>query len=400
MSAISAVTATPVNIPLKAPYEWNFGFVGGCSRTIVEVETSDGVVGLGEAPSPWDAPLIEEVLGPLLLGGDPRDHPGCEARCLPWLRELNSIADFSTLRAYTGIEMALWDIAGKLADRSVSELLGGRAHEYVPFTEYFAFRVGEEDSPAEVARYCVEMAETWGAKRFEGKVGARALDTEVAMVREIRAGLGDQVPIRIDANMAWPAVTARSALHRFEELGVESVEEPVSTLSELAAVRPTTNLGFSWHEPQLNEAVRLGVPDAFVVQMGMFGGIRRTLRFAAACQQFGIGFWFKSPDAGVATAAQLHVSATLDQLLPSQSLLRWHADDVLAEGPFVPRDGVLPVPAGPGLGVTLDRSALARCAERYAREGSYDFRPRSGPAVLGNAVTGDGPMDIVTPTSS
>ena len=120
----------------------------------------------------------------------------------------------------------------------------------------------------------------------------------------------------------------------------------------------------------------------------MFGGIRRTLKFMAACEEFGVNVWFKSPDAGVATAAQIHITAAVESVTePSQTLLRWHADEVIAEGPFVPKDGEVPPPDGPGLGVTLDPVALARCAERYASEGSLDFRPRGAPVTASRAVS-------------
>ena len=87
---------------------------------------------------------------------------------------------------------------------------------------------------------------------------------------------------------------------------------------------------------------------------------------------FGIGFWFHSGDTGVASAAYLQLSAALEPIRePSQALFHWYADDVIAEGPFCPRRGVLPVPEGPGLGVTLDAGALARCHERFLAEGAF-----------------------------
>ena len=383
MGTVVAVRATPISIPLEGAYEWSCGYVAGFSRTIVEVEDSDGVIGIGESPSPADADAINHVLGPNLIGANPYDLADCERRCLPLMRELRTITDLSSLHAYTGIEIALWDIVGKLEGRPLYSLLGGRARPAAPFTEYFCFRDGFEQTPLEVAGYCAQMIELHGARALEGKVGARDLETDVAMVREIRAAVGEAIPIRLDANMAWTTAQARLALRRFEEFNILSVEEPVATLEEMARIRATTTIGFSAHDADLKEAVRLGVPDAFVVQFGMFGGIRRTLNFMAACEEFGVNVWFKSPDAGVATAAQIHVTAATDSLTePSQTLLRWHADEVIAEGPFVPKDGEVPPPDAPGLGVTLDPIALARCAERYASEGSLDFRPRGAIAAV------------------
>ncbi len=87
-----------------------------------------------------------------------------------------------------------------------------------------------------------------------------------------------------------------------------------------------------------------------------------------------MGFWFYSGDLGIATAAYLHVAAATEYLdRPSQSLLRWTTDDVIAGGPFRRSAASLEVPTGPGLGVELDEPALARCAERFARDGAYAF---------------------------
>jgi glucarate dehydratase len=127
-------------------------------------------------------------------------------------------------------------------------------------------------------------------------------------------------------------------------------------------------------------AAALGAPDAIVIGLAFCGGIAGTRRFVAECEAAGIAFWFYGGDLGIATAAYLHVAAATPYLeRPSQSLLRWTADDVVAGGPFAPEGGVVPVPTGPGLGVELDESALARCVERYAREGAYDFY--SGPPL-------------------
>jgi glucarate dehydratase len=145
-------------------------------------------------------------------------------------------------------------------------------------------------------------------------------------------------------------------------------------------LRPHTSMSFSAHHVDLRRAVDLGVPDFFVLNLVELGGIRRTVEFVRACEMFGIGFWFHSGETGVASAAYLHVSAALEPIRePSQALFHWAADDVIEQGPFCPRNGRLAVPTGPGLGVTLDRAALARCHERYLREGEYPSGEASRP---------------------
>jgi glucarate dehydratase len=375
---IHAIHATPVNIPLEAPYRWSVGVYPGFSKTIIEVETSEGVTGIGEAPSARSAALIEHYLAPALIGADPRDLADCERRALPPARVSKNTEDSSAQYAFGGIEMALWDIAGKLAGQSVARLLGGRVRDEVAFTEYFAPRLrhdghGGEDSPAAIAAYCARMAEEHGSTAFEGKVGVYDVSTEVAIVREVRAAIGDDCLLRVDANMRWTVAAARHALRRFENYNVDSIEDPVGSFEEMARLRETTRISFSSHDPSLKSAVRLGVPDAFCLNLAALGGIRRTVAFVGACRELGLDVWFYSPDTGVANAAYLQVAGAMSWISqPSQTLLRWHSDDVTEEGPPQPEGGVISVPDEPGLGVTLDPSALARCAERYASEGEYN----------------------------
>jgi glucarate dehydratase len=134
---ITAIRATPVNLPLEAPYLWALGEHPGFSKTIVEVETNQGLVGLGEAPSHADAATIDG-LAARLIGADALDIAGAEARCLPEVRTSVNTDDASVLRAFGGIEVALWDLRGKLWDVPVATLLGGAVRNAVSFTDYFA----------------------------------------------------------------------------------------------------------------------------------------------------------------------------------------------------------------------------------------------------------------------
>ena len=374
---IASIRATPVNIPLEAPYRWKAGLFPGFSRTIVEVEASNGLTGIGEAGSSEAARIIHDHLAGRLIGEDPINLGACERAALPPHRVAQNTDDDAVTRAYGGIEIALWDLRGKLEHKSVASLLGGAVRTKIPFTEYFAFRLFSdqrgETSPVDIAAYCERMVAEHNAQYFEGKVGAVDPRRELAMLHEIRAAIGDEIPIRLDANMAWSTVEARAMLRRLERFDIASIEEPVASLDELARLRQSTTIAFSSHEPAIQRVPELGVPDAFVLNLTALGGIRRTVAFICACEAFGVGFWFYSPDTGIATAANLHVAAAIDGITgPHQSLLRWHTDDVISGGPFVVKDGVLPVPSGHGLGVSLDRHALQRCHERFLSEGSYD----------------------------
>jgi glucarate dehydratase len=379
VSRIAKVEAWPVNVPLEAPYEMAPGIVAGIHRTVVRVTTEDGVVGLGEAASPADANALGCDVGPTFVGRDTAEALaalGGRERPAPVHRSDSQVLVDNPL---AGIEIALWDIAAREADVPLHRLLGDTARTEVAFTEYFACRHGRESSPAEVAAYCARMAEEHDSPAFEGKVAVRPPEEDVELVREVRAAIGDRL-LRLDANMGWRLDTARKALDALGPFDVANVEEPVGSFAEMADLRRSTDIPFSSHIPDVALAAELDVPDAVVIGLGFCGGIAGTRRFIAECEGAGVGFWFYSGDLGIATAAYLHVAAATPYLdRPSQSLLRWTTDDVIAGGPFTPERGVIAVPDGPGLGVELDETALARCVERFAREGPYDFY--SGPPL-------------------
>jgi len=103
------------------------------------------------------------------------------------------------------------------------------------------------------------------------------------------------------------------------------------------------------------------------------GGIQRTVSFIQACAELGVQVWFWSADTCVENATYLQGASAVEGLSePSQTLLRWHADYVIAEGPFQPEGGAVRVPDEPGLGVTLDRAAPTRCHQRFRDSGPYD----------------------------
>jgi glucarate dehydratase len=368
---IADVRATPVNIPLRAPYRFSYGSIASLTKTIVEVLTDEGVTGVGEIAS-GDASSAVTAMRERLTGLDVLDLNEAERRCVPAMRTTPWGDVLGARRAFGGIEMALWDARGRAEGRSVAELLGGVVRAQVPVTEYFSYQIGAESTPAEVARYCARMIEEHGAEGFEGKICTVPLEEEVAMVREVRAAIGDERRLTLDANGGYTLASAREAVQAFDRYGVYCYEDPVETLEEMARLRPVTRSAFSTHLADLSRAVALGVPDAIVTNLNEHGGIRRTVEFIGACARFDVAFRFHSGETGIGTAAYLQVSAAVEHVRDaSQTLVRWYGDDVIEEGPFAPAGGVLEVPAGPGLGVTVSPEALRRCHERFPAEGPF-----------------------------
>jgi glucarate dehydratase len=386
---ITAIRATPVNIPLDAPYLWSYGSLAGFSKTIVEVETSDGIVGLGEGPSPANAATIEKAFAPKLIGRDPIDITALEELCLPSWRGIHTDVDFALVRAFGAVEMALWDIRGKLWNRPLHDLFGGAHRTEIAFTDYFSFREakdgkGGEATPEAVVDYCLAQRERWGSTMFEGKLSTADPEPAIRTVELLRDRLGPEAVLRVDSNKAYSLTEAKRIARRLEPLDIRAWEDPVATFEEMAKLRAHTAIPFSVHTPNLRQAVALGAPDAFCTDVNVHGGIGRTLKFIAACEAMGLDFWCYSGDSGIASAVYLHLAAAHAHIRePSQSLFHMQPLDVITEGPFRPRNDRLPVPKGPGIGVTLDRDKLAFCHRLFVEQGPYDkFHDPDRPGVM------------------
>jgi glucarate dehydratase len=371
---IRQITALPVNIPFRAPYRFSYGSIASLTKTVIELTTEDGIIGLGECADGNRAADVAAA-AEKIIGLDIRDLATAERRIVPAMRYTPWGNVLAARRVFGGIEMAMWDARGKTEGVPLYLLLGGAVRTQIPLTEYFSYRLPGTDpgeaTPTDIARYCATMIERHGSTVFEGKVGTVSLAEEVRMVREVRAAIGDR-PLQLDANGGWTVPTARDALSRLLPFDISWFEEPVETYEEMADLRRHFAIPFSAHAIDLPKAHALRCPDAIVTNVNELGGIARTRDFIRACEALGVGFRFHSGETGIASAAYLHLSAALDHVQgASQTLFHWYADDVIDDGPFALEDGVTVVPNGPGLGVTLDQTALRRCHERFATEGSF-----------------------------
>jgi glucarate dehydratase len=370
MSTIASITATPINVPMVAPYRFSFGTLASFTTTIVEVTDSDGVTGIGETPhgdlSDTVHRLTERLIGlPIDALNEAEGRSVGRAGFSLW----DDVA--AARRAFGGVEIALWDLRAKRAGVPLVDLLGGRVRDTVAFTEYFAFRQGLEETPADLIDHCVRMAADYDAPWFEGKLGVLDVAAEMQLVADLVSELGPGAVLRLDANGVYTVPTARQVCHRLADLGVGWLEDPCRTVDETARLRRDgAPISFSTHQVDLPRAARDGVPDAFCIDASELGGLRRTQDFLRACAALGIDFWCYSGDAGVMTAAYLHLTAAEPSMIrPHQSLFRFTADVVIEQGPYSPLGGVLPVSDAVGLGVTLDRAALQRMHQRFLDEG-------------------------------
>jgi muconate cycloisomerase len=365
---ITRVEPIPVCVPLKKGLTTKtaHGEHVVSPYVLVRVHTDEGLVGLGEATvaprwtgetSRGCVAAIEELIGPALTGKDP-------AR----ITALRAVMDRELkLNPFTkaAVEMALWDLAGKVAGKPVHDLLGGKVRDVVPIKMVVGgFEVGR-------ALALAEQFLAWGVRCLKVKVGLD-LDGDVERVAAVRRLAGAQVSLGIDANGGWGLTTARRALRRLAEHDLLFAEQPVppGDPAALAALRREQAVPIMADESvfTLADAWQLAThqaADVFSVYPGKHGGIGGTIEIAHVARAAGLACALGSNlELGVGTAAMLHVAACLPDIAsetyPADAIgPLYHEADLLTEplelGPVAAK-----VPAGPGLGVELDEEQVRR----------------------------------------
>lgn len=369
---ITGINVTPVAVPLVEDELWAFGGRRGLVSVIVEVATDEGVVGLGEAPAYPSYDVVVGVLRSLeelVIGEDP-------LRIERLIRRIDAVGTWHHVRATSpaiaSVEMACWDILGKVSSQPLVNLFGGRVRDEV---EYFWYLVRKDPAAMRAdAKAAVEA----GFGTLYAKVGWTDPRADVEIVEAVRDGAGPDALIRVDANEAWSAGAAIRIVRELERFGLEFIEQPVSgrNLAEMAYVRgrlgvPMLANEATWTREDVLAAVHAGAADAVSIDNQMDGGLLNMKRAAGIAEAAGIPVVKHSlGELGIATAAAAHlIASTANFLYANQSYVALLADDVVQGGPLHYERGKLRVPDGPGLGVTLDPDRVAEHAERFHKEG-------------------------------
>ncbi len=338
---------------------------------IVELETDTGVTGLGEA-SPYPGPDEREaqrdvlwVLRKMAVALQRRDIRDAESELDRALADADASAPVKRA-ARAGVETALWDARGKLAGVPVAQLMGRRPRRCV---EVNALVV---DPEVEAARHAAREAANAGFRAVKLKVGmARSVEQECARVASVRGAIGPDVALRLDANGAWDVATALRTLRAVAGYDIEYVEQPVPPhdleamrrARELAGVRVAADESVT----DVAAARRLldaGAADVLVVKPLVVGGIGPALDISRLAAERGVAVTVTTTfDSGAGIAVALHVAALLPEGSPACGLATAHLlESDLLTAPLMVQGGVMGLPAAPGLGVELDRAALARYA--------------------------------------
>lgn len=369
---IETVEVWVVNLPLTNPFTSSFETKTGETRTVVRIRLDNGAEGWGETM--WGRPVaaLVEKLGAELVGRSPFDVESLRTRN----RMVPFFHGYLGYAALAALDVACWDVTGKLSGQPLANLLGGRVREEVPITALVtradAPGVASTDLPRALAEHAAEVVAQGSFTAVKLK-GTTDVFGDVAILRAIRERL-PAVELRVDPNAAWSVPDSIRAGIQLEELDLEYLEDPCVGIDGMAEIRRRiriplcTNMCVVRFE-EFAPAVKLGAVDVLHGDVYKWGGVLATKNLAAHCETFGLGMNLHSGgELGIATAAHLAVVAStpvLDRAIDSMYYL--HADDIVE--PLALVDGSLRVPTEPGLGVQVDEDKLAHYADRNREEG-------------------------------
>ncbi|MEU6282664.1 glucarate dehydratase family protein [Streptomyces sp. NPDC047028] len=370
-------------------------------RLIVEVETADGVTGLGETYGDTKylelaRPLAERLTGRpvtdvnILFGAGLADL-AVDANQVAAEVDAGGLrgaqtADKLRLSVLSAFEVACLDAQGKAFGVPVHALLGGKVRDSVEYSAYLFYKwaahpagvTAEPDDwgaaldPAGVVAQARAFTERYGFRSFKLKGGVFPPDEEIAAVRALAEAFPGH-PLRLDPNGAWSVETS---LKVAKELGdvLEYLEDPTLGTPAMAEVSARTDIPLATNMcvttfGEIREAFTRDAVQVVLSDHHYWGGLRATRHLAALCDAFGVGVSMHSnTHLGISLAAMTHVAATVPHLHHAcDSHYPWQSEDVLTER-LAFTDGRVTVSDAPGLGVALDPEKLDRLHRRWAED--------------------------------
>ena len=363
MVKVTAIDAIPFEIPFRRPFAFASGLATVADHVLVRVHTDEGIVGHAEAPPrPYtygesQASIVAAVhdwFAPALLGED------------PFARERVSATLAHTIGNHTAkaaVDIALWDIVGQAVGQPCHALLGGYT-DHVRVTHMLGL-----DEPAAMVAEAERIRDTYGIAAFKVKVGRTPYRVDVEAVRALRAALGHEVELYLDANRGWRGDDALRALDELSDVDIAMVEEPGladHVLNRRRTVRrsPVPVVGDE-SCTRLAEVARLlldGACDSISVKTSRTG-FTDSVRILGLCEGLGAGVVLGNQiDGSVATLAGVAFAAAHRATAQRPAELSAYVDiaDGLLEEPPEIADGRMAVTQRPGLGIAIDQDKLAR----------------------------------------
>lgn len=368
---VERLRAIPLLVELDEPQRTGVATYTRLATTLVEARADDGTVGYGEclarySPRIWAA-IVEDLLAPLVVGADPFDTERLWTSMFRDLRSFSGHHRGMLVEGIAGVDVALWDLKARALDVPLHALLGGAVRTAL---DTYASSVMQQTPARMVAD--AEALVARGFRALKIKVGV-GVARDAAVVREIRRAVGDGIALMLDANGAYRAPEAIELARRVEDLGIAWLEEPVvaDDLDGYARIRAATTIPLAAGEAEftrygVRDLLDRGVVDVLQPDVARSGGVSETQKIVALAAARHVAY---APHVGfsaaVCVAATLHLAAAAPNFLTYECIytanpLRERLARVPVGGPDQLRDGRIPVPTGPGLGIDLDPEAVRR----------------------------------------
>ncbi len=369
-------------------------------RSIIEIETDSGLVGINE--SYGDQSMLDALAkaSPALIGLSPwalnemdtrvaalvapkqtaaSEFLGTQISLAPGTHVSKTVA-----KVISAFEVAMMDLQGQLANAPVVDLLGGAARPAVPFSAYLFFKhaehidkpyapdpFGEGIAPEQMVAQARRMIGQYGFKSIKLKAGALPPEQEVAAMLALAKAFPG-APLRIDPNANWTVATSLRVVEQLRGV-LEYYEDPAPGLDGMAAVAAACDVPLATNMvvtdlKEFRRNAEMGCPVKIVLSDHHYwGGLRATQRLALMCETFGLGLSMHSNShLGLSLMAMTHLAASVPLLAYAcDTHYPWQDDEVVQGGRLRFEDGSLRVPGTPGLGVQIDREALARLHDNY-----------------------------------
>ena len=378
-------------------------------RVIVEVVSDDNIYGLGELPGSADVIADLEAIKPLVIGRDPfalnalaqsldEHFGGTSSGDASKTTMRATIPSRRAARAFAAIEVACLDLVGKAIGRPVCDLLGGKVRERVPFSAYLFYKhagaggdLGFDIDPSATGWAAARQAEAltpdglvaqaqavcaaFGFKSIKLKGGVFEPQVEVETILALREAFGPDVPLRLDPNAIWSVETSIRVGKQLEGK-LEYFEDPTRTQTGMAEVARAVSIPLATNMctvsfDDIPNAVRVGSESIILSDHHFWGGVRASVELARICRVFGRGLSMHSNShVGISLRAMAHLAAAVPNLAYAcDTHYPWQSEEVLIGGRLQFDDGCIVVGDAPGLGIELDRAALARLHDNYLKCG-------------------------------
>lgn len=370
-------------------------------RIIVELVTNDNIYGLGEVPGSIETEEALKAAREAVIGKDPFQlnaiDAAIRARFSPETSASRGEAPWDQRRlvhVLSAVEVACFDLMGKAVGRPVVDLLGGKARDHVPFSAYLFYKYegaggplgfGTDPNatgwaaarqkaaldPEGVVAQAQAMCKEFGFKSIKLKGGVFEPAQEVAAMYALQEAFGKDVPLRLDPNAIWHVETAIEWGRKLEGV-LEYYEDPTRGQENMAKVAQAVNIPLATNMcttsfDDMPGSVRLNSEAIILSDHHFWGGLRASLALAKMCQTFGRGLSMHSNShVGISLAAMTHLAAATPNLTYAcDTHYPWQSEEVIVGGRIKFEDGSVAVSNEPGLGIELDRDALAKLHEQY-----------------------------------